>query len=298
MENFDIKTLKDIELSDKELFDRYLPLSGYQCCEFNFPNLFDWRFSYNIKWALAGEFLIIYNSSEDIILMPAGSRPPAVDELLLISDAFAQNGFSGKIVQVPAEYIEKNPALNDHFKISTFLEVDEYIYLTEKLVKLSGEKLRKKKNLISQFVRNNKPYTVKMLTENSKDECLEFTKTWQLAKDIDELHRNEEDSAIKSAFDNFTALDIEGIGIFIEDKMIAYSVFGRQPPETYLIYFEKSLLDIKGSAQVINWETAKYLDGKCKYINREQDIGDPGLRHAKASYDPVYMLKNYELERI
>lgn len=298
MENFDIKSLKDIEIGDKPVFDKYLPLSGYQCCEFNFPNLFNWRHSYNIRWGIAGGFMIIYNASEDIILMPVGPRPPSIDELVLISDTFAENGKSGAIVQVPSAYIEKSPELGSHFKISTSPDVDEYIHLTEKMVTLSGEKLRKKKNLISQFLRNNKPYTVQPLTGKSKDECLTFTKQWQLAKDMDQVHMEEEDSAIISAFDNFEALGIEGIGIFIDNKMIAYSVFGSQLPETSLIYFEKSIRDIKGGAQVINWETAKYLNGKCKYINREQDLGDPGLKHAKSSYDPVYMLKNYALERI
>ena len=63
------------------------------------------------------------------------------------------------------------------------------------------------------------------------------------------------------------------------------------------VHFEKFDPEIKGIGQVINWETAKILARQYKYINREQDLGIAGLRQAKKSYDPEYIVSAYFLER-
>ncbi len=59
---------------------------------------------------------------------------------------------------------------------------------------------------------------------------------------------------------------------------------------TYDIQFEKFDTEFKGIGQVINQETAKYLSRKCRYLNREQDLGIKGVRQAKLSYEPVKLL--------
>jgi len=59
------------------------------------------------------------------------------------------------------------------------------------------------------------------------------------------------------------------------------------------IHFEKFDPEVKGIGQVINWETAKALAGTYKYVNREQDLGIEGLRQAKRSYSPEYVLNAF-----
>ena len=57
-----------------------------------------------------------------------------------------------------------------------------------------------------------------------------------------------------------------------------------------------SLRSYKGLYQVINWETAKLIATQgFEFINREEDVGDQGLRDAKLSYHPVEIIPAYEL---
>jgi len=77
---------------------------------------------------------------------------------------------------------------------------------------------------------------------------------------------------------------------------IAFALFSRQNSETYTIHFVKTNPSLKGISQVINQGTAKYLVGKCKYINREQDVGVEGLRRAKLSYNPVFLQEHFILK--
>jgi hypothetical protein len=86
-------------------------------------------------------------------------------------------------------------------------------------------------------------------------------------------------------------LPAEGIIICLHDKIAAFSIFSPQTPDMVTEHFEKFDPEKKGAAQLINWETAKYLQNRYKYLNREQDLGLEGLRQAKLSYQPEFLVK-------
>ena len=72
--------------------------------------------------------------------------------------------------------------------------------------------------------------------------------------------------------------------------------FDRLNPTTALVLFERALRNEKGLYQVINWETARAIAAQgLTFINREEDLGDPGLRRAKLSYHPVRLEAKHTL---
>jgi hypothetical protein len=89
-----------------------------------------------------------------------------------------------------------------------------------------------------------------------------------------------------------------GLIIFVKDRMVSFSIFSRQNQNMADVHFEKYDSEIKGSEQVMCWETAKYLLDKYEYINREEDMGIEGLRQSKRSYDPEFTVKTYKLYRV
>ena len=44
---------------------------------------------------------------------------------------------------------------------------------------------------------------------------------------------------------------------------------------------------------MINQQFAEHYAARYKFANREDDAGDEGLRKAKLSYDPIYLVANY-----
>ena len=62
---------------------------------------------------------------------------------------------------------------------------------------------------------------------------------------------------------------------------------------SFAIHFEKAAGDYKGLWQFVNQAFASILPEKYDTVNREQDLGDEGLRHAKLSYKPVDFVKKY-----
>jgi hypothetical protein len=165
----------------------------------------------------------------------------------------------------------------------------------EKLSVLAGVKLHKKRNLISQFKRLWPDFKICMLDKNY------FARALELCTKMMNRHRpslatlDQEFCAIKKAFDNFDELELQGLVLLVENRVAAFCIFSLSGPMVYDIQFEKSDPDFKGAAQVINQETARYLCGRCRFLNREQDLGIKGLRQAKMSYEPFRLITPYNL---
>jgi hypothetical protein len=66
--------------------------------------------------------------------------------------------------------------------------------------------------------------------------------------------------------------------------------------DTMVIHFEKGDTRYKGIYQAINKHFLAAQEDRFAYVNREQDLGDEGLRKAKLSYNPVLLLKKYDVE--
>jgi hypothetical protein len=102
-----------------------------------------------------------------------------------------------------------------------------------------------------------------------------------------------EDYAIHEALELFGELDYKGGAIVIDSKVEAFSIGEPLNEETAVIHFEKANPDIPGLYAAINNLFCRHAWSEMTYINREQDLGIPGLRKAKRSYNPHHMSNKY-----
>ncbi len=296
MINLDISGFRPVELSDKAVFDKHLAVLNRMSCECNFNNIFCWGEAYLTRWNMISDRIILFSEQERSIQMPLGEYfTPA--EMAEIADYFIAHDYSsGSFFDVPEEYIQSFPDIERYFEVDCPEDTLDYIYLTSDLLELSGAKLSKKRNLIKQFEREHTDHRVVMISKATAKETLKLA--LRLNTFLDHSHfLLEENSALHKAFTYFDKLDIEGLIVFVGEEPVAFTVFSRQNSESYDVHFEKASRDFKGASQFINHETAKLLSNRCKYLNREQDLGLPGLRKAKQSYSPAVMLKRYTLNR-
>ncbi len=296
MINLDIAGFRAVELGDKAVFDKHLAILNRMSCECNFNNLFCWGEACLMRWNMLRDRIVLFSEQERALQMPLGEYFSPV-EMAEISDYFIASDYSsGSFFDVPEEYIEAFPDIERYFEVSWSEDYSDYIYLTSDLLNLSGAKLSKKRNLIKQFEREHPDRRVVMISKADAKETLKLA--LRLNTFLDHSHfLLEENSALHKAFTYFDKLDIEGLIVFVGEEPVAFTVFSRQNNECYDVHFEKASRDFKGASQFINHETAKLLSGRCRYINREQDLGLPGLRKAKQSYAPALMLNRYALNR-
>ena len=77
----------------------------------------------------------------------------------------------------------------------------------------------------------------------------------------------------------------------IQLKQIKYAVLHMIK---FIVHIEKSDRNIQGAYQMLaRREAEKYCVGDVKYVNREDDAGDEGLRRSKLAYRPLYIAEKY-----
>ena len=99
-----------------------------------------------------------------------------------------------------------------------------------------------------------------------------------------------ETNALSFALENRKKLGLNGALIRIEGKVVAFTLGEPLKDDTYVVHFEKAYADIQGAYPMINREFVRRDLRGYKYINREEDMGIPGLRHAKTTYQPIRLI--------
>jgi hypothetical protein len=97
--------------------------------------------------------------------------------------------------------------------------------------------------------------------------------------------------------DDLECYPFEAMCLKVGNKVIAFSI-GEVLNNVLHVHIEKSLRDVNGSAEMINWQFARYISEKypvVEWVNRQDDAGDEGLRKAKQSYYPAFLLRKYNV---
>ncbi|HBO99151.1 MAG TPA: hypothetical protein DD637_04875 [Verrucomicrobia bacterium] len=295
---FDIHSFKRLSCPDVAYLRTRLAGAEHMTCELSPLNLYVWGYTSETVWQECNGHLYFHLRKEDMLLFAdfgADARTPGPSELAEASAALRAAGYGGKIWQVRPAYLDAHPQTAEFFVPR--LEDDaaaEYVYETAALRDLTGEKLRKKRNLIKQFLKAHPEPVVKDVADGPVlEDCLALAAEWRARQEnpgTEALVR--EADALGHLRDGFAALGCEGVAVYTEEGLAAFCVYDRVNAEVFTESFEKSRFGVKGAAQFANHEMAKRLSGRARYINREQDLGSEGLRHAKLSYDPAFLLKN------
>lgn len=290
---FDIGKLKNITLQDKGILKDFLHSLNEFSCEMSFTNLAMWHAAYQTQFAFddAGR-LILYSPVEKMIYFPRGAEiSPA--ELAELSSIFADSGLTENgIYDVPESYVVSHSDIEKYFTVDFNEDNFDYLYDNQKLSDCAGSKLRKKRNLIKQFVNAYPEYQLVRLDESVSARFLELAlKLNSQLEDCEFL--TDEDKVMTFACENFRELDLDGI--LLTDGSgndIGFSMWSLLNSNVADIHFEKADHSVKGAPQFLTQQTAAILISEnIRYMNREQDLGDLGIRRAKHSLDPEFLYR-------
>ena len=177
----------------------------------------------------------------------------------------------------------------------------DYLYDIDRLADLGGKKLHAKRNHIHRFVENNPTWAYEEITPASLPECLKMDQEWyrrslQREGEVEERDLGDEGIALRAAMEHYEELGLEGGLIRVYGEVVAFTIGDRLSADTYDVHFEKAYGELQGAYAMINREFARWVrehHPEIKYLNREDDMGVPGLRKAKESYYPDLLVEKH-----
>lgn len=284
-----------ITLDKKDSYNRMLMDGRERGCEYSFANLCLWG---RQKGAVIHDHLVLFSqfNRRTVYPFPVGIGDKA-EVIQAIMDDAQQRGIPCRLTGLREEDMALLEKLYPgKFRFHCDRDSYDYIYSIEDLAQLKGRKYQKKRNHCNRF-RDNFPYSTAVpLGPENLGAVEQLVDTWydvRLREDPQGDYHMER-VALKKALQNYKALGMEGLVLMDGQTALAMTLGSPISPDTYDVHFEKALPEAEGAYAAINFEFARYLQRKypqLQYLNREDDLGQEGLRKAKLSYYPHHMVE-------
>lgn len=276
---------RPLTIDDKLFFDRIFMELQPRVSELTFAGLYLFRSAHDYRVSIVDNSIVLFGKSYDkapYFLPPLnGNVQKALN--ILFAEEFPLYGADEEFART---YL---PA--GKMNISEDRDSFDYLYLREELATLPGNRFHKKKNRINYFTSRHS-YEVKFYADCYLHGCLELLQIWgEVATKEANKSLAVEIEATFEALSMATKLDLGGIVVIVDGSVAAFALGEQLNRETAVCHFEKTNPFMEGLPQLVNREFARLLFPECRFLNREQDLGETGLRNAKLSYHPVELVK-------
>ncbi len=252
--------------------------------EFTFANIYLFRQAHGYRLSRLSDSSIIISGKEGgrtFFMCPSGLPESGVFSALLKDFDFARCICEKDALTLASK----------GFRVEEDRANFDYIYKRRELSEFSGRRYHAKKNLVNYFTASYKYEGRPLRTEYIPD-AIEVLDRW-----ADENGPGKDYHEAKEALLMSERLSLCGCIYYVEDMPAAYLLGEELNPATFVIHFEKGISGYKGLLQFVNKSFAGLLPQKYEFINREQDLGDPGLRASKEGYRPCAFVKKYRVYR-
>lgn len=286
--------------ADRQWVTPLVAAEGAMGSESNFNNMYLWHRMYGQELARLGDRVLVRLHGADQVryLFPygVGDLAPAVEALVADAAAFGERlHFICLSREQKAQLEELWPG---RFEYDCAWDRDswDYVYDVNKLADLAGKKLHSKRNHIHRFDERFPDWLAEPIDGHNVEECVEMERVWAAsrAEAGESESLSEETISILEALYLRDELELKGVLIRAEGRVVAFSLGSFTAPECFDVHYEKAYGEIQGAYAVVNREMARMIRARypeVKWFNREDDLGLEGLRKAKLSYYPDILLE-------
>ena len=284
------------ELGDAELISGYFHKYPTRSCDRTFANVYLWAKFYQVVFTQYKNTLVFRDNSAGYgYAFPVGTDedvkaviPDLIQEAENAGETFCMYG-------VTREHFEQlEQWFPGKFQCEYNRDEADYVYETEKLATLSGKKLHSKRNHINKFKQIFEGrWDYEPLTEESVEECFQMAMKWRIENECEEdEEKNQEMCVTMNSLRLLKELHLVGGILKIDGEIVAFTIGEAINEDTFVVHIEKAFTEVEGAYTMINQQFVEHeLLGKYQYVNREDDVGMEGLRKAKMSYHPVFMIE-------
>ena len=178
------------------------------------------------------------------------------------------------------------------YEVSYIRDIADYVYKIEDLKNLVGKKYHSKKNHINKFLKTNENWSYERISEESTEECIEMVKEWCVENGCcEDKSKADEIYVLINGLRHRKELNFLGGIIRTAGRIVALTMGEKSDDDMFVIHFEKAFADVPGAYPMMNQQFIIHELSNYTYVNREEDLGLEGLRKAKETYHPVFMVE-------
>ena len=287
---------RSVTIDDRDWATECMRSANCRGSDYSFANLYNWAPAYNTRIAEMNGMLIIRSGFKNyayLFPMGEGDVVPVLEEIAKTSHEL---GHTLAHYNLPREAAETLEALYPgRFEFKPQRDSFDYIYLRESLATLAGKKLHGKRNHIARFRDSYPDWKYESLTPENLPEAIEMNRLWCLQNGCNmSKSLAAEGCAVHRAFENFEAERLVGGLLRAGGRVVAFTMGSPVTDDAFDVHIEKAFADVQGAYTMINQQFVINGLSEYTYVNREDDVGDDGLRRAKLSYQPAFFFERYE----
>lgn len=285
-----------LDLEHKPVLNQLFAGLKPRISEFTFTNLYIWRHAYGAQITRFDDVVCLLSwrpDPEDSFVLPPLGPGASVEHVRECLRLLESEGHDPKLCRVENETLAQLGVTDEEFIIESDRADWDYVYRVQDLIDLPEERYPDKVRHIKQFGKRFQ-FEYRPLTPDLVPACEELQDLWCDDKHCD-LYSSlrAEARAVKEVLERLTELRVTGGAILVNDRVQAFTLGEPLNIDTVVIHIEKASPDLHGAFQVMNQQFLMHEWSDWQYVNREQDVDDPGLRKAKESYLPAKMVEKF-----
>lgn len=283
---------KKIEKEDIEALRKALG-GDTSVCDHTVGGIFLWRGWFDTHYCVFGDtlFLRARYTDDHAAFTFVGGNP--IDAYLTLKQYCSQSGEKLRLYCITIDVMETLKSEFPELRFTAERDMFDYIYDAKDLSSLVGKKWNGQRNHINRFKKTYPNHSVRVIeTERDVERVREFFRFLKATRLKDFSAAFEELERIDEALTLFSELGLCGAYITVDDVAIAASL-GETVGDVLFEHVEKALVEYTGVYPMMANSFASLFGETARYINREEDEGDEGLRRSKMSYHPVILKEKY-----
>lgn len=296
----DRNMFKTVTVKEKERLQPYLVCRDYQACDYSLANIILWAKYYHMEYMVVHDMLVMKYEIDHTICFTYPMGKGDLKACIEWIEAYCDRNhirFYMDVVE-PYMYEEVKQLFPNTYEFTYCRNNYDYVYLQSDLASLSGRKYHRKKNHLNKFRKKHPEFQYERLCQDNLDEAMQMVKQWSIENKCDtEEEKEAEVAAMLEGMKHLNELQMVGGLIRTKDGVVAVTVGEALNEDTFIIHFEKAFATIPGAYTIINQQFVEKELSDYTYINREDDLGVEGLRRAKLSYNPSYLVEKGTLTK-
>lgn len=272
----------------------FLMMVDSQTCDFTVGGMFMWRDYYRMEYAIEGE------SFYSRLYSPAGepyyNLPLSTDIRKSLINLLEEQDLPLRFCTVPEECLPLFLGLGKKTAIVEQEDFADYLYRATDLAHYPGKKFHGQRNLVNQFVRRFEDWSFDIIDSNNIESVKDFFSGVYMPSAAAGATEIEENTKVLEVLENIASYNFVGGILSASNSVVGFSL-NEIKGSTLYAHIEKADRRFTGAYQMLAKLSANcFAVGSIEYINREEDMGDLGLRKSKESYHPIKRLKKYVVE--